>query len=284
MNQSPAETALSRALIRWSLSRASLIAETPRAWVYKVEQDGREPAVLKQLKPGAGDEERRGSTLLTWYAGEGAATVFDATDDVIFMEWLGTETLGDVARGGRDDEATLEIAALVGKLHQARAEAPPDLPLLRPRFDALHDLPTTSWPATSRDLLARARGIAHQLFDRPAPAVALHGDLHHDNILRSRRGWLAIDPKGLVGDPAYEVANAFRNPAGGARLAADPRRVMRMAETFAAQLGLQKKRILAFAAAHAALSICWSIEAGEHEEVTETLTVLPVLLAAYNAA
>lgn len=42
----------------------------------------------------------------------------------------------------------------------------------------------------------------------------LHGDLHHTNILRGPDGWLAIDPKGLAGDPAAEAAAYIGNPAG----------------------------------------------------------------------
>jgi streptomycin 6-kinase len=38
-------------------------------------------------------------------------------------------------------------------------------------------------------------------------------DLHHYNVLSdSGRGWLAIDPKGLVGEVEYEVGAAIRNP------------------------------------------------------------------------
>ena len=44
--------------------------------------------------------------------------------------------------------------------------------------------------------------------------VFLHGDLHHENILRSADGWALIDPKGLCGDPAYEVVAFLRNPIG----------------------------------------------------------------------
>lgn len=36
--------------------------------------------------------------------------------------------------------------------------------------------------------------------------VFLHGDLHHDNILKNDGQWLAIDPKGIIGDPAFEIA------------------------------------------------------------------------------
>ena len=282
MNSSPAETALSRALIRWSLSRASLIAETPRSWIYKVEQNGRSPAVLKQLKPGVGDEELRGSAMLAWYSGQGAATVFDAADGILFMEWLDGKTLGDAARTGHDEEATIAIATLVKQLHEPREADPPPLEPLRLRYRALFEMKPSRWPGKSRDLLARAVGIAHGLFDKPAPSVPLHGDLHHDNIIASSRGWLAIDPKGLVGDPAYEVANVFQNPERGDRLVNDPRRVARLADVFAERLGYSRKRILAYAATHTALSAAWHIEDGNPP--TWQLDVLPHLLAAYDLA
>ena len=44
--------------------------------------------------------------------------------------------------------------------------------------------------------------------------VALHGDLHHENILRNGDGWMCIDAKGLIGDPAVEGAAYVCNPMG----------------------------------------------------------------------
>ena len=42
--------------------------------------------------------------------------------------------------------------------------------------------------------------------------LVLHGDLHHYNILSAEREpWLAIDPKGIVGEPEYEAAAFLRN-------------------------------------------------------------------------
>jgi streptomycin 6-kinase len=39
----------------------------------------------------------------------------------------------------------------------------------------------------------------------------IHGDLHATNILpASREPWLAVDPKGYVGDPAYDAAMAIK--------------------------------------------------------------------------
>jgi streptomycin 6-kinase len=283
MNQSPVETALNRALIRWSLTKSTPVAETPRSWIFRVEQNGRNFAALKILKPLAAQEEGRGARLLQWYEGDGAATVFDTHGDTIFMEWLDSKTLADPARNGRDEEATIAFSSVVLNLHRPRPSAPPeDLQPLRERFQSLFDTDVRAWPHTARDLYARAAGIALKLFDRPSAELPLHGDLHHDNILSSDRGWLAIDPKGLIGDPHYEVANAFRNPRGLQQLTADPRRIRAMADMFSARLGLNRKRLLGFAAAHAGLSVCWDLADGN--SITGDLAVLPNLLSAYDLA
>lgn len=282
MNQSPVETALSRAMIRWSLTKSTPVAETPRSWIFRVEQNGRNFAALKILKPIVAEEEGRGARLLQYYAGDGAATVFDIHGDTIFMEWLGGPSLGEPARNGRDDEATSAFATVVANLHRPRPDIPDGLQPLRQRFDALFNADIRAWPHTARDLYARASGIALKLFDKPMPDIPLHGDLHHDNILSSDRGWLAIDPKGLIGDPHYELANAFRNPFGAIKLAADPKRINGMADVFSARLGLNRKRLLGFAAAHSALSACWDLAAGN--SITTDLAVLPHLLSAYDQA
>ncbi|OYX00148.1 MAG: hypothetical protein B7Z15_20540, partial [Rhizobiales bacterium 32-66-8] len=129
---------------------------------------------------------------------------------------------------------------------------------------------------------ARASGIALKLFDRPTAAVPLHGDLHHDNIMSSDRGWLAIDPKGLIGDPAYDVANVFINPKGAAHLATDPRRIAARADILAERLNYSRKRILGWAAAHAALSACWLL--ADKSAITHQLACLPHLLSMYDQA
>ncbi len=282
MNQSPVETALSRAMIRWSLTRSTPVAETATSWIFRVDQNGRNSAALKILKPERAADERRGAALLAWYGGEGAATVFDTHGDTIFMEWLDGGTLGEPVRAGHDDEGAIAIAGVVAALHRPRAETPEDLQPLRQRFQTLFDTDVRAWPHTARDLYARASGIALKLFDRPSANIALHGDLHHDNILSSDRGWLAIDPKGLMGDPAYELANVFLNPERGAHIAADPRRIAARADIFAQRLGYARKRILGWAAAHAALSASW--ELAEGRAITTQLACLPHLLSAYDQA
>jgi len=100
------------------------------------------------------------------------------------------------------------------------------------------------------------------LLDSMAAPVLLHGDLHHENILRAQRQpWLAIDPKGLAGEPAYEVGAHLRNLP--AHLLAQPqpeRFIARRADILAEELGLDRDRLLGWGLAQAVLSAWWCIE------------------------
>ncbi|MCA9796461.1 MAG: 3'-kinase, partial [Candidatus Eremiobacteraeota bacterium] len=95
----------------------------------------------------------------------------------------------------------------------------------------------------------------------------LHGDLHHDNILHHPgRGWLAIDPKGVVGEPAFDLACALLNPVWLPDLVEDPGRLSAMAANFEKRLDLPAERIRQFAFVYACLSVCWSWEDGDDPE------------------
>ncbi len=269
-------------MIRWSLTKSTPVAETPTSWIFRVEQNGRNFAALKILKAGKGDGEQRGAALMEWYGGEGAAAIFDSHGDTLFMEWLDGIPLGDAVRQGRDEEASIALASVVTNLHRDRPDVPADLLPLREHFQPLFAASIRDWPYTARDLFARATGVALTLFDRPTAQVPLHGDLHHDNIISSGRGWLAIDPRALLGDPVYEVANALNNPVGADALVRDPQRIAAMSELLSQRLGFPRKRILGWAAAHAALSSCWSVSDGL--PITGQLAMLPLLLSAYDQA
>lgn len=51
-----------------------------------------------------------------------------------------------------------------------------------------------------------------ELIETTDQNTPLHGDLHHENILRHGDGWMCIDAKGLIGDPANEGAAFVCNP------------------------------------------------------------------------
>lgn len=71
----------------------------------------------------------------------------------------------------------------------------------------------TDNPPIPIDYAKRAMKIFEELISTSEPSVLVHADLHHDNILSSDRdSWLAIDPKGIEAEPAYETAAMIRNP------------------------------------------------------------------------
>ena len=70
-------------------------------------------------------------------------------------------------------------------------------------------------------LVGEAEALFAALLDTAGAPVLLHGDLHHYNILAAGGGrWLAIDPKGVVGEPAFEVVALMHNPRGARNEAA----------------------------------------------------------------
>ena len=111
-------------------------------------------------------------------------------------------------------------------------------------------------------LVEKAGALFRELHDSMETPLLLHGDLHHENILRSGRGdWLAIDPKGVVGELAYEAGALLRNPLPWLFDQGDPGRVTaQRVAILAEELNLDRGRLLAWALAGAVLSACWCIE------------------------
>ena len=110
-------------------------------------------------------------------------------------------------------------------------------------------------------LVERVEGSVKDFFIENHQPVLMHGDFHHFNILSSERGWLVIDPKGVIGPACYEVGPFLLNPWGDL-LKMDHHRQMtkRRIDILHQRLGFERERILEWGLAHAILSAWWSIE------------------------
>ncbi len=108
----------------------------------------------------------------------------------------------------------------------------------------------------------------------------LHGDLHHDNILSAeRQPWLAIDPKGVVGEPAYEVGALLRNLWEDRHRLANPRRMLESrVYQLAEELDIARSRVRGWGVAQAVLSAWWCIE--DNDGCWESAIAVAELLAA----
>ncbi|HEX3023360.1 MAG TPA: aminoglycoside phosphotransferase family protein [Lachnospiraceae bacterium] len=58
----------------------------------------------------------------------------------------------------------------------------------------------------------KARCIGEELFCKYADRVLLHGDLHHDNMIRNDKGiYYMIDPKGVIGPEIFDLPRYILN-------------------------------------------------------------------------
>ncbi len=208
---------------------------------------------------------------LRLYDGRGIARLLEADPEcgALLLERLQP---GIPLRLVAEDEIATAIAA--GVMQQLWRPVPANHPFptiadwargmerLRQEFDGR----TGPFP---RNLVETAVSLFNDLLPSQAEPILLHGDLHHWNILRAKRApWLALDPKGVVGEPAYEVGAWLRNPIDRLTNWPDlPRIQARRIDQFADILDLDRQRIVGWGIAQAVLSAWWSYE--DHGRVGE---------------
>ena len=229
------------------------------------------------LKVAIDTEEKLGGLLMTWWDGQGAAQVFAHEDDALLMERAeGTNSLVDMVCGGRDDEASRLICRTVAELHAPRStHGGCPLPDLVPLAQWFRELEPAA--ATHGRILADCAAMARELLASEREAVVLHGDIHHGNILDFGSRWLAIDPKGLIGERGFDYTNLFCNPE--AEIATAPGRLARQVDVVAEAAGLDRRRLLKWIMAYAGLSAAWFLGDGEWEPAKTPLAVAELAAA-----
>lgn len=207
---------------------------------------------------------------LQYFNGDGAVHLLEADPErgMCLLEQLCPG--GMLATLADDDQRTHIAADVMLRLWRPASQELPFIKLsdwfagldgLRPRFEG----GTGPFP---KHIVEVAEALIPELFATSSPPLLIHGDLHHFNILSSKRGWLAIDPKGVIGPPEYEVGPLLINPIpdflrGGAALRLAERRIAILSE----RLGFAPECIRDWAICHAVLSAWWDIEgSGENSE------------------
>jgi streptomycin 6-kinase len=259
----------------WLQRLPGLLVECERRWSLQIQApfelsynyvapamraDGTE-VVLKLGVPR--DELLTEADALHHYAGRGSARLIDAdkAQGIMLLERIRPGTM--LVETEDDDQATAIAAEVMGRLWQpapkehsfpAVADWARGIERLRAQFDG------GVGPYPKR-LVEMAETLFRDLLASTDAQVVCHGDLHHYNILASEAGhWVAIDPKGIIGEPAFEIYALLKNPGSvfdrpdyGPLLA---RRIDLLAEI----LGLDRRRLIGWGVAMAVLSSWWSYE------------------------
>ncbi len=208
-------------------------------------------------------DELDGLRVLLHFAGQGAVRVLDHHKDAILVERvLPGRPLADLSAAGRDEEATEVLCDTLAALHR---QAPPgrDFSSVEGWGGGFERYRRSQDDGLAPELVADAESLFFQLAASQGELLLLHGDLHHDNILYDEgRGWLAIDPKGVLGESAYEIGAALRNPLPLPKIFTDAAVIDRRLRIVAERLGFDGERVLAWSFAQAVLAAIWAREDG----------------------
>ncbi len=242
-------------LRRFGLSAPELVAETARAIVWRVRQKTGTQAALKYYPGGHMGNEASGLAYLERVEGAGAVRVFARSTDAVVMEWLQGPSLGEMARRQDPEAADRGVTEVAARLFAAEVSADGLLSvaeIMAPLRDACFAVPE------AREAQDIAWACLDQMQRGAAETVALHGDLHHDNIIHTAQGLRAFDAKGLAGPRAYELANAFRHLRGCRAFATDAQVIRHRAITWGRVAGCGAREQLRWAIAKLLLSMLWS--------------------------
>ena len=212
---------------------------------------------------------------LRLFNGKGACKLLDTDEEKC---WMLLERLdpGVMLATLEDDEKATHIAAEVMKKIWQPMEAGGLPPVQQPAARLQKFSQLTDWfgglkrlrqkfnggtgPFTE-EIVEHVEGAVKDFFAENHTPVLMHGDFHHYNILSSERGWLIIDPKGVIGPAGYEMGPFLINPWGKLLEVTNYRQITkRRIDIFHEHLGFERERIHEWALAHAVLSAWWGMD------------------------
>ena len=226
------------------------------------------------LKMGVPNREIRSEmAALKLFNGEGACKLLDYDEERC---WLLLERLrpGVMLVEMEDDEERTHIAAevmeriwrsvdFVGAQH---AVPLPDKFIqltdwFNGAFERMRKTFNSGVGPFNEKIVERAESSVKDFFAENHNPVLMHGDFHHYNILSSERGWLVIDPKGVIGPAGYEVGPFMLNPWSDFSDGSNYKSMIKKRiDILHEHLGFEREHILEWSLAHAVLSSWWSFE------------------------
>ncbi|MBI3167453.1 MAG: hypothetical protein HYZ22_03185 [Chloroflexi bacterium] len=200
---------------------------------------------------------------LKLFDGDGTCRLLDFDEEKGFL-LLERLKPGKMLAELEDDDERTHIAIEVMKKIRRPAPEHGNFIRLEGWFAKLKNLRTAFDGGTGpfpKEIVDRFESFLPELFaDDP---YLIHGDFHHFNVLSSDRGWLAIDPKGVVGPAGYEIGPLMLNPWNNSMDEIQFKvRAKRRVDILSEGLEWAREKIIQWSTAHAVLSAWWDYPAG----------------------
>jgi streptomycin 6-kinase len=216
------------------------------------------PVVLKISLPD--EESEREADALAHWRGDGAVRLLEREDEhraMLLDRAVPGTPLWEVAD---DSEATMIGARVLERLHESLPARDHPFRLLSEAAARWETTIPADWDATgraySRALVDAAVDVCGSLASAASGDVVLHQDLHGGNVLRAGDEWLVIDPKPLVGDPAFDAASLLRDRRWELGSPDDLRRLRRRLDVLVDATGLDRERMRLWGIVHA---LAWGV-------------------------
>jgi streptomycin 6-kinase len=197
---------------RWDLVLGTTVSNGPDCLVIRARRQ-HTPLILKLTPPSRWNAHE--ARALALWDGRGAVRLvaLDVVRGALLLECAepGYPLASLCARDDR--AATAAAAEVMRELHRVPADHATELPRVSDWVARLELPEAGDVPHPLRDTARTALAAAQELLAQRDGWFVLHGDLHHQNVVRATRApWLALDPKGVVGPREAEAAALLRNP------------------------------------------------------------------------
>lgn len=244
----------------WRLDNPTKLTSTATSDVYLADSKyGR--VVLKILNELGIKDELPGSYFLKNCQGNGAVHLFHFDERALLIEYLPGENLYQFSKVNNEDKASEVFCAIIKKIRKPTDSI--DASNLVDYTNLFSVLDELNVDEDLSKLLERGKYLGKSLLASQNEEVLLHGDLHHENIISRQTGeFVCFDPKGLIGDPAYELGTTLKNPWDYPKISLDMEIFQRRAKYFSRELNLPYNRVINFSFVHLCLSIAWAIQDG----------------------
>ena len=246
---------------RWQLTEVQPVSNLSYNFVAFATR-GRDKVILKIGVPNR--ELVSEMEALKLFNGEGACQIIDCDEEKGFLLIEQLQPGKMLSELENDDERTRIALQVMKKIWRPAPEMGKfirlkdwfaELENIRPTFNGM----TGPYP---KELVEQVESSLPELFADEHHLI--HGDFHHFNVLSSERGWLAIDPKGVIGPCGYEIGplmiNPWDNSMGSAQFEV---RAKRRVSLLREGLGWEREKIIQWSTAHALLSSWWDYPNGD---------------------
>ncbi|WP_045518422.1 aminoglycoside phosphotransferase family protein [Neobacillus niacini] len=243
-------------LQKWELTSEGPVENLSYNYILKVTDSCRTPLILKLGVPNF--DTRNEMVTLQIYGGDGCAVLVksDMEKGVMLLERL---VPGRMLSAESDELVVLENYIKVWKAIRRPVPEGTSTPFLTHWFEGLKRYRNAGEGPISLEIVQLAEEFFQQVMETSEGPQLLHGDLHHENILYSEEnGWMAIDPKGVTGDPYFDITSFLINQLDSK---SDPKSTLKLrVDTISEQMGLDRQRLLKAAIALGTLYACWGVE------------------------